>query len=760
MIRTRISAATTLAALLLPTVVVAQQTTGAAAVPVAAPTVVPIHTQAADEGVPYGLWAAGAHYKASFHDGFTFVPYLGADYPFTQSVAWRTESAKLGELELCTTAPELRHDAHRASYDLGGLTEVYDVRSEGVEQTFVLTERPAAGALVIRGRVQSAMRATDRAAAHAPVTFRDHRGVELVEYGAAVAIDARGHKQPMTTSVAGDALTLVLDANWLASAELPVVVDPLFAVFLAQAGDEVVELDLMRDTALLYGNLWHATSRAASASDLDLYVRRTNDDGSNTVDIFVDLNTTWSTIEPSIGMHAASGLALVAFTRDFDGNGFRKIRYHEHSRYDNFQQNHFTAINTDPDNAWRPDVAHDLNPVSAGGLLVVFQREDTGVFANVAASEIVGCTIALPSAVAGPQFVIAQSLVEDMERPVIGKRQAGDAAEWTVAWQVIGVGAPFSPHIDWDIEVRKVDVNGPLGTSHAVAFVAQATHQMAPRLTGFGDSQRIVYTASLVSDAGPKPMGENGHLIYSRNIQWNGAVPTFLGSSALQSDADARLVLLGFDVDRDTGDHAFLTFRSTVTNNVYFRTLGYNGMWTDYGTVFAAPAGNTVSGGAVVYDLAANRFVIAYGRNPAGGGSIELRSYEYETAPAPTLGGLGCGSGTLAWDGLQLIGSASSGVTMTNAPAGALMTVLVGTAPFSAVLNGIPPIVNGCWLLVPNVGPDALGFLPGAIGPNHSWTLPLPESLDPLTIYFQGVHFDATNTQVYTTQRLTVPIVK
>ncbi len=49
---------------------------------------------------------------------------------------------------------------------------------------------------------------------------------------------------------------------------------------------------------------------------------------------------------------------------------------------------------------------------------------------------------------------------------------------------------------------------------------------------------------------------------------------------------------------------------------------------------------------------------------------------------------------------------------------------------------------------------------PPTVGPSASWVLRLPTWLDTGTLYFQGVHFDATNSQIFTTQRLNVPIVK
>ena len=53
---------------------------------------VPIHTLPADPVAgAYGLWAAGPDYKASFDDGFTFYPVLGASYPKNLPLRWCTE---------------------------------------------------------------------------------------------------------------------------------------------------------------------------------------------------------------------------------------------------------------------------------------------------------------------------------------------------------------------------------------------------------------------------------------------------------------------------------------------------------------------------------------------------------------------------------------------------------------------------------------------------------------------------------------------
>ncbi len=729
------------------------------------PSLVHIHTGADDQGSAYGIWAAGDAYKVSFHDGATFVPYLGKDYPHSQSLRWRTQSVRAGELELCTAAvPALAHTDLRATYELGGLVEAYDVRHEGVEQTFVLRSRPTAnGDLVIRGAIDTALHAENRAASHDEVVFRDANGTPILAYGKATAIDARGRQQPMTTAVLDGNLTLRLDAAWLATATFPLVVDPLLSVFLAVAGSDLVDVEIARDSALNTGNLWHVTSRWASATDADVILRRTNDDGGNQVVNFSDSTNSWSSTEPSLGMHFADGSCVLAFTREFVSNGTRRVRFHKHDRNDNVLQNQVVAIDTGSNNAWRPDVAHDLYQVGAASLVVVFQREGTGAFFNATTSEVWGCTVALAgNGSAGVSFVIADNLLfEDNERPAINKLQAGGLQEWTVAYQVIGNNPALSPHGDWNVMVRRVARNGTVGAPFPARFNQFGIHDMAPRIAGFNDHIVVSSTRSTIAQAGVKPEGANGHEISAISGTWTAGSYQDSSGATLETSPDARLLVTGFDIDRNTMDHYLLTLRSTVTDNVYYRVLGFHAAILRSGTVFQPAAGESSVSGAVTFDDDAGQFLIAYGRRFGGGSATtEVRRYAHPVAPAPTLSGLGCGSGQLQWQGTQLIGSEHSGLNMTNVPAGALMTAIIATAPFSALLVGIPPIVDGCWLLVPNVGPDHIGFFEPTVGPSASWVLRLPTWLDTGTLYFQGVHFDASNSQIFTTQRLNVPIVK
>jgi hypothetical protein len=311
----------------------------------------------------------------------------------------------------------------------------------------------------------------------------------------------------------------------------------------------------------------------------------------------------------------------------------------------------------------------------------------------------------------------------------------------------------------WGIDLQRVGRGGLAGSDWGFAYPNQ--HATCPRLAGENGSCVIAFLRSDEAVVGAKPSGEGGMDVLTGRLDWNGA--SFWWNSSLwlhSSNPDPRAVLGGLAFDRATRSHYLLTYRSTNTENLYLRVLGHRGLNLGGDTVWNAPIGETTVGGAVTYDEDNAQFLVAYGANAPAIATARIDRYRHPTAAAPTTTGIGCGSGQLSWYGSQLIGDEGCGVRMDNVPAGALMTVFVALANTNTPLLGVPIVHSGCWLLVPNTGVDSLGSLPLAVGPVASWSFALPEWLDPMSLRFQGLHFDAGNTEVFTTQRLTVPLVK
>ncbi len=80
---------------------------------------IPVHTAESDFGHEYGIWAGARDYKASFHDGMTFIPRLGGDYPHNQPWSWRTTSVRRGERELLAAGEVPNHTSHDYRYEYG-----------------------------------------------------------------------------------------------------------------------------------------------------------------------------------------------------------------------------------------------------------------------------------------------------------------------------------------------------------------------------------------------------------------------------------------------------------------------------------------------------------------------------------------------------------------------------------------------------------------------------------------------------------------
>ncbi|MCR9247468.1 MAG: hypothetical protein NXI31_20750 [bacterium] len=727
---------------------------------VAAP--VPIHTQRADSGFAYGTWAAGDRYKASFHDGATFVPYLGRQYPRAQSLKWRTLSVRVGETELCDgEAPRLSTTEWRAEYDLGGVVEAYDIRTNGLEQTFVIRERPRGlGDLVVRGAVTTGLRAATSSPAHQAIEFFDRNGDAILSYGAATAIDANGRRCPMTSAIVTGVITLQLSAEWLAHASYPIVVDPLLGtLFSAPHSNNKVtgNSDVARASSSPFHKVYFAIEEWANQGDSDIRMGRHWDSGLAYQLKYVDVTSSWSSTAPSLGIHRGAAAALLAFTRDLSNNT-RKLRFHLSAFASPGYSTNWGAVNTGSSQAWRPDVATDLNPNASNHLLIVFQQEGGQTWYETTTSSIHGVSILLTgNGWAAPPFAIADAPFEDNERPRINKVRTA-SQEWTVANQVIGNSALLSPHTDWDIELRRVDRHGNVSvpTVHGYA----QTHEMEPHLGGYDDTVMLALSTDSVSNLGGRPSASRARGIVTQRYDWNGASLTSSTPRFSSTTPAADRYVAGIALDLDTMSHYVVSSHHVANQALDLRIVGYDGGFLR--TVRAVTGGATaVIPGGLAYDSSAARFLFSYAGASPSNTHARLDGYTHPLILPPTVSGTDCGAtGQLSWFGSQLIGDESAGVRLNGLGPGALGAILVGTQSFSGSLANIPIVHSGCRLLVPNVGTGSLGTLPFAFGPSASYSFALPSWLPSMALYFQGVHFDASGTEVFTTQRLVVPLGK
>ncbi|MEO0649309.1 MAG: hypothetical protein AAFZ65_01360, partial [Planctomycetota bacterium] len=177
----------------------------------------------------------GSRYKATYsRAGVRFTPALGKHAPETRNLQFRFEGVRVGPqavegLDL-DAKPQLVGDS--VHFDRGGVLETYHATEAGLKQSFVFDSLPSrAGDLVVHGRLSVEMQRVLEEASSNSLVFRE-AGHGDVRLDTVVGIDGQGREAMGSLSLDGDRLELVLPADFIASAELPLVLDPLFGVEL------------------------------------------------------------------------------------------------------------------------------------------------------------------------------------------------------------------------------------------------------------------------------------------------------------------------------------------------------------------------------------------------------------------------------------------------------------------------------------------------------------------------------------------------
>jgi hypothetical protein len=220
------------------------------------------------------IWAVANDWKASFAPATTtFLPFLGADAERHYPVAFRLVAATVAGTPLALDAaakPVAAPDQSEVRYERGGLTEVYALALEGIEQKFGFASLPGRGELRLALQVTTDLAGEQRA--DGTLSFTNSRGG--VRYGRAVAIDAAGQRCEVTTRWSAVDLELSVPAAFVAKAQLPLWVDPLVSTIQSAWTDSATlrAIDTAYDGSLdHYAVVWE---RRLTAWDSDCYLLR------------------------------------------------------------------------------------------------------------------------------------------------------------------------------------------------------------------------------------------------------------------------------------------------------------------------------------------------------------------------------------------------------------------------------------------------------------------------------------------------------
>ncbi|MEZ5966378.1 MAG: hypothetical protein R3F56_21260 [Planctomycetota bacterium] len=693
------------------------------------PFLSPIRTVAPDQGVGGGLWASGAGYKARFDSGVVFYPVLGKDAPTNLPLRWTTTSVRVGEV--AASGPLQVAQAHASDWRFelrrGDIVEAYDVRDDGVEQTFVLNTRPAAGGdLVIEGAIDSELSAAACDWRHGEVVFHDSDGNARVRYGAAVAIDAHGRRTPMETRVLDGKIGLRLSSRALAEATFPLTVDPLLApVALSTGSGYAGTIGIVRDDVA--NHLMVVYRRASAGTDYDAFARVIDDSlagGSST--IWTDIDASWSTDHTSGAFVGGSNKYIIALERRFPANNnYSWIRYHLHASADLNTDTTVTLVNKPVSETWtEPDVGGTASFTTGGRALIAFKSEDP-----VGApfyGDVYGMVVDTAANTYGGRFYLAgaaSGTTYDRGGPSVNKESDGDGASWVVAFGEYNRAALSD---DWDVAVVRVTPAGSV-TSRAYINSPTSEHKLRPQVDGRGGRYMLVYGV-----ASP------GHIIsWMHTLRLNrfdfaegAASPIFRRDSLLRTGAELAASDIAYD--SNSRSHWVVGYYNSSWRT-YAARIGYDSRVLETATLYSGA--DSSSAPAVCFDNDVREFTVAYPTTGAGY-PLYVRKMIHPSSPV-SVSGTGCG-GVIASNGTSNAGSEFFNVTLSNAAAGASAVLLTSLGQADLPLDSIG--MTGCHLLVsPANLLFSLNTVTGGTGA-ASINLPLPSAVAGVDLFFQWAH--------------------
>lgn len=182
-----------------------------------------------------GLWGVGPGFRVQFLDtGIEMRPEQTPPLRFT------LESIDRGGAPIAAGAAARTHEGLTVEYRRVGCVERYEIRPDGVAQSFVFESLPQGdGDLVVRGWLQTELRLDAAAATDQRLHFDHERGGGVTIEGV-FGIDAAGRRVPGRIRCDGAQLEVSLPAAFVRDATLPLVLDPVIGPVQTVAYDSCI----------------------------------------------------------------------------------------------------------------------------------------------------------------------------------------------------------------------------------------------------------------------------------------------------------------------------------------------------------------------------------------------------------------------------------------------------------------------------------------------------------------------------------------
>ncbi len=398
-----------------------------------------LHYDAPGDG---SLWARGATYKIGFDSGgATYYPDCGPSAPRNYQHQLSPDTVEIGGRALPFEPRALPvREGDRVELDRGSFVEVYELGARSLEQIFVFPTLPRRGELVLRIPVGSEFEGSTHAAG---ITFAGPFGE--VSYGRATAIDANGRRQDAPTLLLDGVIEIRVPAEFVASAALPLVVDPL--IDNLQIPGLSNQDDYSPDVAWEpFHQVWLVVyERTFSASDTDLLARVFTASGTTIYEGAIDLSTQMWQRPRVANLAAAKQFLAVAEVTEGGAKSVRGRTIEPAGTILSFGAK-FTISEPGSADKLRPDVGGDPYETQPSYYCVVYQTEFSASDKRIAVRQV----DSNGALVGGAPTYLGSSGVIDTDPSVSNSNQT---SEWLISWMrdhPISFGDIWAAYVRWD----------------------------------------------------------------------------------------------------------------------------------------------------------------------------------------------------------------------------------------------------------------------------------------------------------------------
>lgn len=440
------------------------------------------------------IWAIGTTWKASFGaEGFVYVPFLGSDAPRNFPLHFVLRAVRVGGQPLALPRAEPVQDGQRVTFHRGAVHEVYDLRTDAVEQTFVV-DSTLGGDVEVEVDVVTEL--TEDAATPG-IRFGNELG--FVRYGNANVVDGT-QLRPVATTFEGNTIRIRVPAAERGPGAL--VIDPIIqsSAYSQNATGDSTQPDIAYDATFdRYMVVWQ---HPFSASDIDVWSEFWGSDGLPIAGTIATIDfTSQSYSNPRVGNLNSFDRFLVVMQRFQAGTWSIQARMRPADGVP-----HAITFQVNDPGFTGPCINPDIGGDSGAGdhWLVVWERQLTATDFDIHGRRVRG-DIAVP-----PATLLLENAASTLfSVPTVSQSNGNGfatAARWFVAYQF-----RFSA-TDEDIYGACVAPDGSITTTNSAI------------------------DTSVISDLGPS--------VSSPHTTTSGGNPLFLVTYERQGPAEARARLL------------------------------------------------------------------------------------------------------------------------------------------------------------------------------------------------------------------------